>query len=219
MSHSPFLEDVTTANTAGPIVVTAHVKGVVARVAFQPSLTREGRHSVACPSEVLPVVPLAGSSPLPFHLPLHRPPQLRGPLLCAPRHPPTLPKALVTSLEWVALGSQESRAKPPSPPQPRNLLGQPTPHAPWLLEHLDQTQQRLLFQMTLQTAGEGDRKSPQRVQKMRHVQRKGLEGLGGDDTGWTSWSETLKLNVPIHFGNHGRLVVPGKLLTLKLKLS
>ena len=74
MSHSPFLEDVTTANTAGPIVVTAHVKGVVARVAFQPSLTWEGRHSVACPSEVLPVVPLAGSSPLPFHLPLHRPP-------------------------------------------------------------------------------------------------------------------------------------------------
>lgn len=37
---------------------------------------------------------------------------------------------------------------------------------------------------------------------MRHVPRKGLEGLGGDgDTGWTSGSETLKLNVPIHFGN------------------
>ena len=144
-------------------------------------------------------------------------PAQRLPPLCS-QAPPRPPKALVTSLEWVALGSQESRAKPPSPAQPHNLLGQPTPYTPWLLEHLDQTQQRLLFQMT-QTAGEGDRKSPQRVQKMRHVQRKGLEGLGGDDTGWTSWSETLKLNVPIHFGNHGRLVVPGKLLTLKLKLS
>lgn len=52
---------------------------------------------------------------------------------------------------------------------------------------------------------------------MRHVQRKGLEGLGGDDTGWTGWSE--KLNVPIHSGKQALLVVPGKLLTLKLKLK
>lgn len=39
------------------------------------------------------------------------------------------------------------------------------------------------------------------------------EGPGGDDIGWTSWSETLKLNVPIHFGNPWLLVVPEKLLT------
>ena len=54
---------------------------------------------------------------------------------------------------------------------------------------------------------------------MRHVQRKGLEGLGGDNTGRTSWSATQKLNVPIHFGNQALLVVPGKLLTLELKLK
>lgn len=45
------------------------------------------------------------------------------------------------------------------------------------------------------------------------------EGPGGDDIGWTSWSETLKLNVPIHFGNPWLLVVPEKLVTWKLKLQ
>lgn len=77
----------------------------------------------------------------------------------------------------------------------------------------------LFFQITLQTAGEGRTKSPESAQKMRHVHRKGLEGLGGDDTGRTSGLETLKLNVPMHFGNQGLLVVPRKLLTLKLKLK
>ena len=52
------------------------------------------------------------------------------------------------------------------------------------------------------------------------MHRKGLEGLGGDsDTGWRGWSETLKLNVPILFGNPWLVVLPGKLLTLKLKLK
>lgn len=54
---------------------------------------------------------------------------------------------------------------------------------------------------------------------MRHVHRKDLEGLGEDNTGWMSWSEILKLNVPILFGNLRPLVMPGKLLTLKLKLK
>ena len=90
------------------------------------------------------------------------------------------------------------------------------PRVPLFLEHLDQTRECILFQIT---AGEGKNKSPERAQRMRHVQRKGLEGLGGDNTGRTSWSATQKLNVPIHFGNQALLVVPGKLLTLELKLK
>lgn len=90
------------------------------------------------------------------------------------------------------------------------------PRVPLLLEHLDQTRECIFFQIT---AGEGKNKSPERAQRMRHVQRKGLEGLGGDDTGWTSWLETQNLNVPIHSGKQALLVVPGKLLTLKLKLK
>lgn len=72
------------------------------------------------------------------------------------------------------------------------------------------------FQITLRTAGEGRTKSPERAQRMRHVHRK---GLGAGNTGRTSWLETLKLNVPMHFGNQGLPVVPRKLLTLKLKLK
>ena len=41
----------------------------------------------------------------------------------------------------------------------------------------------------------------------------------GATLGGQSWLETLKLNVPMHFGNQGLPVVPRKLLTLKLKLK
>lgn len=45
------------------------------------------------------------------------------------------------------------------------------------------------FQITLRTAGEGRTKSPERAQRIRHVHRKGLEGLGGGNTGRTKLVE------------------------------
>lgn len=48
--------------------------------------------------------------------------------------------------------------------------------------------------------------------------QKGLTGQEGTAPARQA-SPGLRLNVPIHFGNPWLLIVPGKLLTLKLKLE
>lgn len=95
VSHPPFPEAVTTANTG----VTAHVEGVPIMVTSQPSLTRDGRNSVVCPLSVLQKAPPLTS---PFHLPLPAP-QLRGPSSVLPEHPPPPHQTLATSLELLTL--------------------------------------------------------------------------------------------------------------------
>lgn len=127
------------------------------------------------------------------------------PLFCVPEPPApfhqhtchimgTVASHLLPSLAGVSGGAK--------PSVPGTFRGHMTSHGLPPFEYPDQTRDCIFFQRTLQTAGEGKKKSPQRAQRMRHVHRKGLEGLGRDGhTGWTSWSETLKLNVPIHFGS------------------
>lgn len=164
----------------GANAVTADVKGAVTMVAFQPSLTHDRKNSVACHPGVLQkslsFCLFHEAAPIP--LPSSAPPGLRRPssVSQSPLFPPIR--------HWPHYGNRYFSSASHLGRRPKReglslLCGHTTSHRLLLFEHLDPTRECTFFQITLQTAGEGENKSPQRAQRTRHVHKKGLEGLGG----------------------------------------